>query len=156
MEWNKSSLRKMPKIQEEVPKDSGWGEPLWESVKTKSGLNGPVLDKDTINFLYEESYPCSFCRGVGEKPKGSVCSVCKGKKEVALRPPVIKCVYCKGRGEERRLSNTTCTVCGGKGFVSVVPPVAICSSCRGRGVSGEGKLPCTQCKGKGVVTIRAA
>jgi len=103
-------------------------------------------------LLTETTYPCAFCKGSGEKPKGTVCSVCRGSGEASLDPPVVICAYCKGRGEEKPRSNVTCTVCRGRGFVSVTEPIEGCTHCRGTGAEPNSKLPCLRCRGKGVVT----
>jgi|GEM_PF-398271 len=103
-------------------------------------------------LLMETTYPCGFCKGSGGKPKGTVCSVCRGSGDVSVDPPAVMCAYCKGRGEEKPRSNITCTVCRGKGFVSVTEPIEGCIRCRGTGVEPNNKLPCLKCRGKGVVT----
>ncbi len=113
--------------------------------RTKGGI--PVG-----KLLTQTSYPCGFCNGKGEKPKGVKCPVCRGAGEVAIAPPAVVCAYCKGRGEDKPRSNITCTVCGGKGFVPVKEPIEGCSRCRGKGVEANNKLPCLGCKGKGVIS----
>jgi len=102
-------------------------------------------------LLTETAYPCGFCRGKGEKPKGTICPVCRGAGKVTVNPPAIVCAYCKGEGENSR-SNLTCTVCRGRGFVSVTEPIEGCTHCRGTGREPSDKLPCLKCRGKGVVT----
>ena len=100
----------------------------------------------------ETTYTCGFCKGRGEKPKGTVCPVCRGIGKASVNPPAVICAYCKGRGEEKPRSSITCTVCRGKGFVSVTEPIQVCSHCRGRGTEPINKLSCLKCGGKGVVT----
>jgi len=109
-----------------------------------------------ISGLSRESgkLDCAFCRGKGQRPRGSRCSVCGGSGKVAIQPPHIKCAYCKGRGEEKPRSNLTCTVCRGKGYVNVREPIETCLKCGGRGVDPHNKLPCTMCRGRGVVTAK--
>jgi len=103
-------------------------------------------------LLTETTYPCGFCRGKGEKPKGTICPVCGGVGKVTVNPPAVVCAYCKGRGEEKPRSNMICTVCRGTGIVHVTEPVEGCVYCRGTGREFGNKLPCLQCRGKGVVT----
>jgi len=134
--------------------DEGW---IWHSVKVeKEGKSDISRDKPKkiVELLWDEWYDCAFCNGTGEKPKGSVCSVCKGKKQIQLTPPVVKCASCKGRGEEKPRSNITCTPCRGKGYVSVTEPVEVCPACNGVGRTRGSNLACVQCKGIGVITIK--
>ncbi len=112
------------------------------------GAGGIILGK----LLTETAHPCGFCRGKGEKPKGTVCPVCRGAGKITVNPPAVICAYCKGKGEGTPRSNLTCTVCHGKGFVSVKEPVEGCTRCRGTGREPSDKLPCLKCRGKGVVT----
>jgi len=98
--------------------------------------------------------PCAFCRGKGEKPAGSKCSVCRGKGTVEIRPPAVRCALCKGRGEERPRGNVTCNACRGKGYVTVKPPVEKCASCRGTGRQRGSRLACIACHGAGVVSVK--
>jgi len=100
----------------------------------------------------EATHPCGFCKGRGEKPKGTVCPVCRGSGELSVNPPAVVCAYCKGRGEEKPRSTITCTVCRGKGFVRVTEPIEGCIRCRGTGAEPNNKLPCLTCQGKGVVS----
>jgi len=160
MEWNfkdisSDKLRKnqKPDFHQRIIQDNSLA---WEPIKV-------ILEKKEetdqgkrkkIELLWEESYDCAFCRGRGEKPRGSVCSVCKGKKRLEIKPPVVRCAKCKGRGEERPRTNITCTSCRGRGYVSVIEPVAVCPSCRGRGATSTSNLPCVQCRGSGVITIK--
>jgi len=125
---------------------------LWEPVKmgpAHSSYGRGVVGK----VLTEKVYDCGFCRGTGERPKGSRCPVCKGKGTVSVSPPAVVCAYCKGRGEDKPRSNITCTACRGKGIISVQEPVEICSHCNGKGREPN-KLPCVICKGSGVVTVK--
>lgn len=151
--WQKSSIRRVKRERDIVGgREEGWDSPLtWETVRSGGSAAYSARTELKINILDGDTYLCSFCQGKGEKPRGSLCSVCKGTGTVALQPPVIKCVYCRGRGEERPRSNITCTVCSGKGFVSVNEPIEMCPACDGRGSSRESKLPCTKCKGKGII-----
>lgn len=103
-------------------------------------------------LLTEATHPCGFCKGKGEKPKGTKCPVCRGSGKISIAPPGVVCAYCKGRGEDKPRSNITCTVCRGKGFVSVKEPVTGCTRCRGRGSEPNNKLPCLECRGKGVIS----
>ena len=136
----------------------GQDELAWETVKVDSSgrhvfeISGRVL---TGRLLAESTYPCSFCGRKGERPKGTVCPVCRGSKEVSINPPGIRCAYCKGRGEDKPRSNVTCIVCRGKGFVSVTEPIEGCTHCRGTGAEPNNKLPCLKCRGKGVLKKRS-
>ncbi|MDO9528788.1 MAG: hypothetical protein Q7J27_06460 [Syntrophales bacterium] len=128
---------------------------IWSTAKVdragkdfSKGAGGIRIGK----LLTETKYPCGYCRGKGEKPKGTICAVCRGSGEANLAPPVVVCAYCKGGGEEKPRSNITCTVCRGMGFVCVKEPVEVCSHCRGTGRESGNKLPCLKCRGKGVVT----
>ena len=103
-------------------------------------------------LLTEATHSCSFCKGNGEKPKGTLCPVCRGAGKVSINPPAVICAFCKGRGEDKPRSNVTCTVCSGRGFVSVVEPIEVCPHCRGAGAEPNNKLPCLKCRGKGVIT----
>jgi len=107
-------------------------------------------------ILRQQVYDCAFCKGIGQRPAGSSCPVCKGRETVRVQPPAVMCAFCKGRGEEIPRSTITCSVCKGKGVVSVVEPIKICPTCRGRGRSIGSSLYCMTCKGKGVVTVKTA
>jgi len=122
--------------------------------KKEKGTTQPEKSKKPVELLRDEWYDCAFCRGTGQKPKGSVCSVCRGAKRFQFTPPVVKCASCKGRGEEKPRSNITCTPCRGKGYVSVSEPVETCPTCNGIGRTRGSSLACVQCKGVGVVTVR--
>lgn len=103
-------------------------------------------------LLTKATHPCGFCKGKGEKPKGTLCPVCRASGEVSINPPAVMCAFCKGRGEDKPRSNVTCTVCQGRGFVSVTEPIEGCIRCRGTGAEPNNKLPCLTCRGKGVVS----
>lgn len=143
-------LEREPSIRESA--NEGW---VWHSLKMGKKGEGdirPDKPKKIVELLRDEWYDCGFCNGTGEKPKGSVCSVCKGKKRVQLRPPVVKCASCRGRGEEKPRTNVTCIPCRGKGYISVVEPVEVCPTCNGVGRTRGSNLACVQCKGIGVIT----
>ena len=131
---------------------------IFESVKTVPGdASGPVMPdsrRKEPQLYREENYVCGFCKSAGEKPRGSVCSSCHGKKQVQLSPPVVMCAACRGRGESPPRSNINCTTCRGTGWVAVTEPVEKCKSCRGRGRTTGSNLPCVSCKGVGVRTVR--
>jgi len=130
---------------------------LWEPVDIKEigeQYDLGVMGRQIRGILRKETYPCAFCRGSGEKPRGSTCPVCRGKGVVFVTPPAMICAFCKGRGEERPRTNITCVVCRGKGVVPVREPLERCRRCKGRGVDSHSKLPCVECKGKGVVTVK--
>jgi len=133
----------------------GQEELVWTTSKVDScgkhyskGVAGIRVGK----LLTEAIHCCGFCKGKGEKPKGTICPVCRGTGEVSVDPPAVVCAYCKGRGEDKPRSNITCTVCKGKGFVSVKEPLEGCTRCRGTGSEPNNKLPCLACRGKGVIS----
>lgn len=130
--------------------EEGW---IWQSIEIGKPYGGGRIRR-TGQILTDEIYPCGFCKGEGEKPRGTKCSVCRGKGEVSLEPPTVICAFCKGGGEERPRTNVTCTVCRGKGVVSIQEPIEICSHCRGTGAEPTNKLPCIVCRGKGVITTK--
>jgi len=128
---------------------------VWKPVKIdRRGSVYSPIGRGAATILRQQIYPCAFCQGAGEKPRGTKCPVCQGKGQVLMKPPVIGCIYCKGRGEERRASHLTCSVCRGKGFVSVTEPLGVCPHCRGTGAEPTNKLPCIVCGGKGVITVK--
>jgi len=133
----------------------GQEELIWTTSKVDS--SGKRFSKGGAGIrvgklLTEANHPCAFCKGKGEKPKGTICPVCRGGREISIAPPGVVCAYCKGRGQEKPRSNITCTVCRGKGFVSVKEPIEGCSRCRGTGAEPNNKLPCLECRGKGVIS----
>jgi len=125
---------------------------VWQPVKLEGGQS--YGGHHTGILLEDETYPCGFCNGTGEKPKGSKCSVCKGNGTVSVEPPAVKCAYCRGRGEEKPRTNVTCTACRGKGVIHVEEPIETCQHCRGTGKEPTNKLVCIKCRGKGVVTVK--
>ena len=137
---NKSSIKKL--------KDE-W---VWQPVKIGPGR--PYGGHQAGMLFEDEIYPCGFCNGTGEKPRGSRCPVCRGSGTVSVEPPTVKCAYCKGKGEEKPRGNVTCIACKGKGVIHVEEPVEICLQCRGTGKELTNKLVCVKCRGKGVVTVK--
>ena len=111
-------------------------------------------ESDTVRVIVEEPIQtCAFCRGKGEKPSGSRCSVCHGKGTVEIHPPAVRCALCKGRGEERPRGNVTCNACRGKAYITIRPPIQKCASCSGTGRQRGSLLACIACRGAGVVSI---
>jgi len=151
LKWESKSFRK---AKEREPSIKKWqDEWIWEPVALdSSGQN--VTRKYTAKILNDDIYECGYCKGKGEKPRGTRCSVCGGKGAVAVNPPAVICAYCKGSGEEKRRSNLTCTVCRGKGVIHVQEPVERCSHCRGTGAESANKLPCIVCSGRGVTSVK--
>lgn len=130
----------------------------WETAKVDGSGRHYSNDGAGIRvgkLLTEKTHPCGFCKGKGEKPRGTVCPICRGAGELSVDPPAVICAYCKGRGEEKARSAITCTVCRGKGFVSVTEAIEGCTHCRGTGAEPNNKLPCLKCRGKGVVRKEA-
>ncbi len=126
---------------------SQWAwEPMAQSGRMYSRKRGQVLR--------QEIYDCAFCKGTGERPRGSKCPVCKGKGTAYVKPPAVTCAFCRGSGEEKLRSTITCSACRGKGIVSVQEPIKICPTCSGRGRQIGSSLYCMSCKGKGVVTVK--
>jgi len=126
---------------------------VWHPVTL--GSSGRQSNRSFLGkILDEDVYDCGFCKGKGEKPKGSKCSVCEGKGIVTVEPPAVICAFCKGRGEEKPRTNVTCTVCRGKGVIHVQEPVEKCPHCHGIGKEPTNKLPCIVCRGSGVVTVK--
>ncbi|MFQ6066094.1 MAG: hypothetical protein ACE5K3_02300 [bacterium] len=137
MDWNRG-------LNEE---GSQWAwEPMVHSGGTYSQRRGEILR--------QEIYDCAFCKGTGERPRGSKCPVCKGEGTAHVKPPAVVCAFCKGRGEEKPRSTLTCSACRGKGVVSVKEPIKICPTCSGRGRQIGSNLYCMSCKGTGVVTVK--
>lgn len=108
--------------------------------------------KREIRLLREKRHGCAFCSATGEMPRGCTCPVCKGKGRISLKPPVVSCAHCRGRGAEQPRTKITCTACGGRGYREVIEPVALCPSCGGRGAEQSSGLPCLACRGAGVRT----
>ena len=111
--------------------------------------------------------PCAFCGGKGIDPFGimspmSTCQVCVGRGSRRLRPPTIRCAFCRGTGLHGA-SRLTCATCGGLGTVEAPINAASCPCCdgTGRAVGYDGghwpdaPLSCTCCGGKGVVAAEA-
>ena len=138
---------------------TGQDELIWTTAKVDGfgrRFSGGGAGIRVGRLLTETTHPCAFCKGKGEKPKGTVCAVCRGSGELSVDPPAVVCAYCKGRGEEKARSAITCTVCRGKGFVSVTEPIEGCAHCRGTGAEPNNKLPCLKCRGKGVISKKMA
>ena len=126
---------------------------VWHPVKLDSKAQG--YDGYQVGVILDgEANTCPYCKGKGERPKGSKCPVCKGKGIVFVQLPAVKCAYCRGTGEEKPRTNVTCTACKGKGVVHVEEPIEICSHCKGTGKEPTNKLVCIKCRGKGVVTVK--
>jgi len=150
-EWHSGSRKKIKVGKTGIKKlKDEW---IWQPVKLGSGAQG-YGSHQAGEILENEVYPCAFCKGTGEKPRGSKCSVCKGKGIVSVDPPAVRCAYCKGKGEEKPRTNITCTACRGKGVIHVEEPIEICPHCRGTGKEPTNKLICIICRGKGVVTVK--
>ena len=149
MDWEKAAGKNTKGTALNEGRSEGWA---WDPVKTDS--RGRSYGGKRIGQLMRERvYDCAFCKGTGERPKGSVCPVCRGEGVVSVEPPTVVCAFCKGRGEDKPRSIITCNTCKGKGVVSVKEPIEICQSCRGRGRPIGSGLSCIACRGKGVVTV---
>ncbi|MCG2710650.1 MAG: hypothetical protein L6246_10100 [Thermodesulfovibrionales bacterium] len=149
-EWDSSSHKRIQTGKTGIKKlKDEW---IWQTVKL--GPAGQYGSHQIGELLEDEVYPCGFCNGTGEKPRGSKCSVCKGKGSVSVEPLAVKCAYCKGGGQEKPRSNVTCNACRGKGVIHVEEPVQICPHCQGTGKEPTNKLVCIKCRGKGVVTVK--
>ena len=136
------------------PKEhKGWD---WEPVSISGSGRSYGRSGGPGRLLHQEVYDCGFCRGTGERPRGSRCPVCKGQEKVHVQPPAVICAFCRGRGEEKPRSMITCTACKGKGVVTVQEPIKICPACNGRGRQIGNSLYCMGCKGTGVVTVKTA
>lgn len=122
---------------------------VWEPYR--QGTYGHKGEERSGGVLRGSEFTCAFCKGVGQRPRGSKCSVCRGSCVVKVTPPVVRCAHCEGRGEERPRTNITCTACKGTGYISIVEPVTQCPECRGTGKEIHSKLPCIKCKGSGVI-----
>ncbi len=96
---------------------------------------------------------CVYCRKTGLDYDGmSACPVCRGKKKILVKEPMVMCAFCKGRGAS--VGNAVCRVCHGKGFVNIEGPVEKCPECKGKGRITGTDLMCIKCGGRGVVKIR--
>ncbi len=130
-------------------------EPLaWEAVTidqtgrlTREGEPGSGF----CQLVWDYVFDCAFCGGKGERPAGTLCSVCRGSGRVSIEPPVVVCAFCRGRGKVSRSSNVTCTSCKGYGVISVREPIEVCPLCRGKGKQKGANLACIRCKGSGVI-----
>lgn len=150
-EWDSKSHKKILTGKSSIKKlKDEW---LWQPFKIKS-VAGGNRSYQVGELLKDEVYPCAFCNGTGERPKGSKCPVCKGKGTVSVESPAVRCAYCRGTGEEKPRTIITCTACKGKGIVHVDEPIEICSHCKGTGKEPTNKLVCINCRGKGVVTVK--
>ena len=149
-EWNTSSHKKVQNEQNDIKKlKDEW---VWNPIKLGPGQS---YGGHQVGELFEDgSYPCGFCNGKGQKPRGSMCPVCKGSGTVSVEPPAVRCAYCKGKGEDKPRGNVTCSACKGMGVIHVEQPVETCSHCRGTGKEPTNKLVCIKCRGKGVVTVK--
>lgn len=103
----------------------------------------------SIKIIQEIVLKCAFCHGDRYIGAG-LCSVCKGKGENHVHPPLITCRRCGGWGSYPQGSQNVCITCRGVGANPVTLPIHICSNCEGRGDLASG-LSCTPCRGKGVV-----
>jgi len=149
-QWNESSHKDLQNGKSNIKKlKEEW---LWQPANVGPGQSYGGHHKGML--FEDETYPCGFCAGKGEKPAGSKCPVCRGSGTASVEPPAVKCAFCKGGGAEKPRSNVTCTACKGKGVVHVEAPVETCSYCRGTGKEPGNKLVCGKCRGKGVVTVR--
>ena len=63
---------------------------------------------------------------------------------------MIKCVFCKGKGENPYFKGT-CPVCKGRGKNEVVGKYMTCSSCHGSGQKKGTTLTCYDCEGLGIL-----
>ena len=132
----------------------GTNEPLaWEAVtidQTGRVTGGGEPGSGFCQLVWDHVFDCAFCGGRGERPPGSLCSICGGSGRVSVEPPVVACAFCRGRGKVSRGSNVTCTSCKGYGVISVMEPIEVCSLCRGKGKQKGANLACIRCKGSGV------
>jgi len=150
-EWDSKSHKKINSKDTGIKKlNEEWS---WQPFKLDSSTQGYGSYQVGI-ILDDEANSCPYCKGTGERPKGSKCPVCKGKGIVFVQLPAVRCAYCRGTGEEKPRSNITCTACRGGGIVHVDEPIEICSHCKGTGKEPTNKLVCIKCRGKGVVTVK--
>ena len=140
---------------------TGYQDLPWSPMKARGMFRGSSdteggkpLEEVVGKIIREDFYNCGFCNGTGQRPLGSTCPACKGKGQVSVSPPAVRCAFCRGKGEAQPRSLITCRICRGKGIVSIVEPIQVCPECRGRGhiSSGSESPPCRRCKGKGVIT----
>ena len=140
---------------------TGYQDLPWSPMKARGMLRGSSdtgggkpLEEVVGKIIREDFYKCGFCNGTGQRPLGSNCPVCKGRGQISISPPAVKCAFCKGKGEAQPRSLITCRICRGKGVVSIFEPIQVCPECGGRGhtFSGSESPPCKRCKGKGVIT----
>jgi len=124
-------------------------------LRGSSEARGGIAIEDVVGKIIREPFhKCGFCSGTGQRPLGSTCPACKGRGEIAINPPAVRCAFCRGRGEAQPRSMITCLACKDKGIVSIVEPIEVCSQCNGSGRSSASHaLACGRCKGKGVVSI---
>lgn len=131
----------------------GW---IWEYADKGISYEREERKREKGVILREEIYPCSFCKGTGLGWTGGKCPVCHGKETVNVKPPVVICAFCKGKGTDQPMSQVTCPACRGKGVIRVKEPIEKCGSCRGRGRPLGSNLYCLTCKGAGVVSIKGS
>jgi len=104
-------------------------------------------------LLRSAVYHCAFCRGTGQsRGRRTKCPSCSGTGVVRVKPPVMRCALCHGRGRAHDNLRLACLACKGKGIHPVEMPLTRCPKCQGTG--GWGAIPCTECGGKGVITER--
>lgn len=117
-----------------------------QNLLERSGTLKGVLRRIKRNV---RSVICAFCHGTGRNPKiDTSCPVCRGGKKVPVKPPVVTCLACGGKGMSAAELN--CLSCGGIGVVSVSKNAGICKKCHGTGYEGEGIFYCSACKGQGI------
>lgn len=125
-------------------KTKKWSKKILEVKGRKVGNNGKV------------KVTCAFCDGEGETktkvyPYKRTCPSCKGNGEFKLFKPAIYCVYCSGKGRDKKDPKVTCLVCRGRGANAVERGFKVCKNCKGSGYLKESKLSCINCRGVGVV-----
>ncbi len=67
-----------------------------------------------------------------------------------MEQQIIKCVFCKGKGENPFFKGT-CPVCKGKGKNQVTGKYMACGDCRSSGQKRGTSLTCYSCAGLGVI-----
>jgi len=67
-----------------------------------------------------------------------------------MEQQIIKCVFCKGKGENPYFKGT-CPVCKGKGKNQVTGKYMACGDCRSSGQKRGTSLTCYTCAGLGVI-----